>query len=44
MLLVSLESPWQLGFNEGDLELFRPKLGEILNFKKYLSLEIQLNY
>ncbi len=30
--------------NEGDLEIFTPKLQEILNFEYFLSLKIQLNY
>jgi hypothetical protein len=43
-LLVLLENPGWLGSNESDLESFRHKLWEILNFELFLSLKIQLNY
>jgi hypothetical protein len=32
-LLVLLECPQQVRFNEGDLEIFRPELHEILNLE-----------
>jgi hypothetical protein len=32
-LLVLLESPRQVRFNEGDLETFRPEVQEILNLE-----------
>jgi hypothetical protein len=32
-LLVFLESPWWVGFNEGDLEFLRFEVQEILNFE-----------
>ncbi len=43
-LLIFLESPHWVGFNEVDLEIFRSKVWGILNFECFLSLEIQLNY
>jgi len=44
VLLVLLESPHWVGFNEGYLEIFRPKVDEILNLELFfLALEIQLN-
>jgi hypothetical protein len=45
MLLVLLESPAWVGFKEGDLEAFRPKMmQEILGFEWFLLLKIQSNY
>jgi hypothetical protein len=32
------------GFFEGDSLLFRPKMGEILNFESFSSLEINLEF
>jgi hypothetical protein len=39
---LHLENPQQVGFNEGDLEIFRPKV--ILDFQLILSLQFQFNY
>jgi hypothetical protein len=39
---LHLENPQQVGFNKGDLEIFRPKV--ILNFQLILSLQFQFNY
>jgi hypothetical protein len=39
-LLIVLESPRWVGLNEDNLEIFRPKVREILNFEYFLSLEI----
>jgi hypothetical protein len=33
VFLVLLESPHWVGFNEGDLEIFRPNVDKILNFE-----------
>ncbi len=41
------KSPWWwVGFNEGDLEIFRPEVWnfEILNFEEFFSVYIQLDY
>ncbi len=44
MFLISLESPQRVGFNEGNLKFFRPKVHEILNFelKKKMKMLIKL--
>jgi len=34
--LVLMESPQWVAFNEGDLEFFRPKVQEILNFEYFV--------
>ncbi len=39
MLLILLESPQWLGFNEGDLQKSRPKVQEILKFDKKKFIE-----
>jgi hypothetical protein len=44
MLLVLLESLNWVRFNEGDLEILKPKVQKILNFESFFSLEIELNY
>jgi hypothetical protein len=44
MLLVLLERPKWVKFNEGHLEIFRLKVWETLNFDFFLSLKIQLDY
>ncbi len=38
------ESLQWIGFNEGDLKKFRPKIVDNVSFKYFLSLEIQLYY
>ncbi len=40
ILVLLLEIPQQVGFNENVFMIFRPKLGEILNFEYVLSLRI----
>jgi hypothetical protein len=43
MLLILLESTGWLGFNEGHLEVFRPKVWKILPIlTSFLSFEIKL--
>jgi hypothetical protein len=44
MLLVLLERPEWIGFNEGDLKILKSKVWEILNFEFFWSLKIQLYY
>jgi hypothetical protein len=43
MLLVLLENPKWVEFNEGNLEILRPKMWEILNFD-FFSLKFEWNY
>ncbi len=41
------KSPWWwVGFNEGDLKIFRPEVWnfEILNFEEFFPVDIQLDY
>jgi hypothetical protein len=41
VFLVFLENAQWIRFYEGDLEMFRPKVWEILNFEYFLTLKIQ---
>jgi hypothetical protein len=40
VLLILLENRSWIKFNEGELELFRPKVQEIFNFDYFFSLKI----
>jgi hypothetical protein len=42
LLTYPWKSPQQVGYNEGDFEIFRLKV--ILNFQLFLSLQFQFNY
>jgi len=42
LLTYPWKTPQQVGYNEGDFEIFRLKV--ILNFQLFLSLQFQFNY
>jgi hypothetical protein len=44
MLLILLESPWWAGYNEGHLEIFRPKGARDIEFWVVFIIESQESF